>query len=177
MVEILGKGKLDIEMPDFFKKPKQANLQFFILMIIQDNPTHGYEIIKKIEQRTFGKWRPSNSAIYNLLNLLTEKKYIELEKSGERDKKIDKLTEKGDKLVEIFRKEVSKLFHSLIQTLLTDDEFEIPLPAIQHTLDEKANWIFENYSKKEQEQILLKFQDTLKIKLEEVENRLKKLQA
>ncbi|MHA1377572.1 MAG: PadR family transcriptional regulator [Candidatus Helarchaeota archaeon] len=173
----MNEEDLDIELPDFFKKPKKAHLQFFLLMLIQENPTYGYEIIKKIEKRTFGKWKPSHSAIYNLLNTLTEKKFIKIDKSGERDKKIYKITEKGEKLVEIFRQEIKKLFHSLIQTMLKDEEFEIPPMIIKMELGKKGTSFIEDYPKEEQIVILKRFKKTLNSMLDEVEIKIKKLKG
>ncbi len=172
MVHFLNEEKLGIELPDFFKKPKRAHLQFFILMIIQENPTHGYEIIKKIEKRTFGQWRPSHSAIYNSLNIMTEKSFIEVDKSGERDKKIYKITEKGEKLAEVFRQEANKFFRSFADTLLADEEFEVPLPVIRLALDVKGKSFLEGYTKEKQKIILSKFQQTLKSLVQEVQKKL-----
>jgi len=176
-VKFLDEKELDIELPDFFKRPKQAHLQFFLLMMIHENPTHGYDIIKKIEKRTFGQWRPSHSAIYNHLSTLTEKGFIEIDKSGERDKKIYKITKKGGKLVEIYRQEAKKLFQSLIQTMFKDEEFEIPPMAIKMILDEKGKTLLEEYPKEKQKEILTRFKKSLKSMLDKVEIKLKSLEG
>ena len=145
-------------------------------MLIKDKPSHGYELIKMIEQRTFGRWRPSHSAIYNILNKLTEKGYIKLEEIGKREKKIYKLTEKGDKLVNLARNEVKTLIDSLIQTLIREDiEHEIPLPAIDFILNEDITSILEGYSKEEIKKVLSKFKKTLETKLKGIDELLEKI--
>ncbi|NVM05247.1 MAG: helix-turn-helix transcriptional regulator [Candidatus Helarchaeota archaeon] len=163
----------DLEIPDFFKKPKRTHLHFFILMLIQEKPSHGYELIKMIEERTFGKLKPSNASIYGILNYLENKDYIEIERLGKREKKIYKLTDKGEKLVNLFRNDLETFLHSIIQTFIQDDESENPLPPI--LLDKYSDTVLQKYSKEEQKKFLLKIKENLEWQLQSVENKLKKL--
>ncbi|MFX0132936.1 MAG: PadR family transcriptional regulator [Candidatus Hodarchaeota archaeon] len=163
----------DLEIPDFFKKPKQTHLHFFILMLIQEKSSHGYELIKMIEERTFGKLKPSHSSIYGILNYLENKEYIEIERLGKREKKVYKLTEKGEKLVNVFRNEFETFLHSLIQTFIQDDESEQPPPPI--LLEKYSDIVLQKYSKEEQEKFLLKIKENLEWQLHSIENKLKKL--
>ncbi len=163
----------DLEIPDFFKKPKKTHLHFFILMLIQEKPSHGYELIKMIEERTFGKLRPSHSSIYGILNFLEKKEYIELERLGKREKKIYKLTKKGEELVNVFRNDLDTFLNSIIQTFIQDDEEHPPPPIL---LDEYSDTILQNYSKEEQKKFLLKIKENLEWQLQSVEKKLKKLQ-
>lgn len=165
----------DFKIPDFFKKPTQSHLQFFILMLIQNKPTHGYELINMIEKRTFGKWKPSHSAIYNALNLLENREYIIIEEKGTREKKIFKLTEKGEQFIDIFRKEVNLFLNSLIETLIQDDESIIPLPAINLFLEGGGTSLLNEYSKEDQKKVILKFKNTLETNLKKIEELLEKI--
>jgi DNA-binding PadR family transcriptional regulator len=71
----------------------RGDIRPLILMLLQDKPMHGYEIISALEERSHGFWRPSAGTIYPNLQLLEEQ---ELLKSVEEDgKKIYSLTEKG----------------------------------------------------------------------------------
>ena len=174
-MDLLENEDLGTELPDFFKKPKSTHLQFFLLMMLHEQPTHGYDIIKKIEKRTFGEWRPSHSAIYNLLGTLEEKGFIKIDKSGERDKKIYKLTEKGNKLVEVFRQGGKRFFRSLIQTIFTDKDFEIPPMAIRMVLEDPGKDLLTDYSNEKQNEILTRFKETLEDMIKKVDMRLNAL--
>ncbi len=69
-------------------------LKFIVLKIIRDSPTHGYDIIKKIEQRSDGRWTPSAGSIYPILEDL-EKNGIILSEEIER-KKVYAITPRGE---------------------------------------------------------------------------------
>jgi DNA-binding PadR family transcriptional regulator len=69
-------------------------LKFIVLKIIRDSPTHGYEIIKKIEVRSAGRWTPSAGSIYPILEDLEKNGIIQSEEI-ER-KKVYAITPKGE---------------------------------------------------------------------------------
>jgi hypothetical protein len=41
-----------------------GDLQLLLLLLLQENPRHGYELIKELEQRTSGYYSPSPGVIY-----------------------------------------------------------------------------------------------------------------
>jgi len=51
------------------------------LALLAERPMHGYEMIKEIEQRTEGLWRPSAGSIYPMLALLEDEELIRGEES------------------------------------------------------------------------------------------------
>lgn len=51
---------------------RRGNVRLAILSVLRDRPMHGYEIIRELETRTQGRWRPSAGSVYPTLQLLEE---------------------------------------------------------------------------------------------------------
>jgi DNA-binding PadR family transcriptional regulator len=69
-----------------------------VLALLAEKPMHGYEMIKEIEERSGGIWRPSAGSIYPTLQLLEESGLISgAEKEGKRE---FSLTEEGRRAAE-----------------------------------------------------------------------------
>ena len=75
---------------DSFQK---GDLKYVILDLLKDKPRHGYEIIRELEDRSHGTYKPSPGAIYPTLQMFEDMGYTY---STERDgKKIYTITEQG----------------------------------------------------------------------------------
>lgn len=74
-------------------------LRLVVLALIAEQPRHGYEIIKEIEDRTGGAYAPSAGVIYPTLTLLEETGQIEVA-SSEGNKKLYAATDAGRATVE-----------------------------------------------------------------------------
>lgn len=74
-------------------------LRLVVLALIAEQPRHGYEIIKEIEERTGGAYAPSAGVIYPTLTLLEETGLIEVA-SSEGNKKLYAATDAGRATVE-----------------------------------------------------------------------------
>jgi DNA-binding PadR family transcriptional regulator len=72
---------------------QKGDLKYVILDIIQDKPSHGYEIIRILEERSHGFYSPSPGAVYPTLQLLEEMGYIEV--AHENGKKVYTITDEG----------------------------------------------------------------------------------
>jgi DNA-binding PadR family transcriptional regulator len=55
---------------------EQGDLRYVLLQLIADKPSHGYELIKEIEERLGGAYTPSPGVVYPTLTLLEELGYI-----------------------------------------------------------------------------------------------------
>lgn len=62
----------------------QGDLRLLVLALIEQEPRHGYEIIKHIEERTEGHYAPSPGVIYPTLSYLEEAGYILAESDGNK---------------------------------------------------------------------------------------------
>ena len=70
-----------------------GDLQLLILLLLQENPRHGYELIKELEQRTNGYYSPSPGVIYPALTYLDEIGFASVEADG--NKKLYRISETG----------------------------------------------------------------------------------
>lgn len=68
-------------------------LKYVILDLINDHPRHGYEIIRTMDERSYGFYAPSPGAVYPTLQSLQETGYITSEEQD--DKKVYTITRAG----------------------------------------------------------------------------------
>ncbi len=77
---------------------EQGDLRFVVLKLISEKPSHGYEIIKAIEDRLGGAYAPSPGVIYPTLTLLEEMGAIRV-KETEGPRKLYEITPEGEALL------------------------------------------------------------------------------
>ncbi|WP_416064347.1 PadR family transcriptional regulator [Rhizobium sp. ZK1] len=75
-----------------------GELQTILLALLEERPSHGYELIKTLEERSGGFYVPSPGVIYPALTYLEETGLAEVENEG--TKKLYKITEAGRRKVE-----------------------------------------------------------------------------
>ena len=120
------------EITDNFEKAmKKGFLSILILAILEKNPTHGYRILKQIEEKTLGVWKPPSSSLYTVLKTLQDQDLIKSYEIEEQSKvrKIYELTPKGEKTLKIMYKKhrrIRRSIHSLLTSTLGDDDILIP---------------------------------------------------
>jgi DNA-binding PadR family transcriptional regulator len=66
-----------------------------VLILLNEKPMHGYEIIKEIATRSGGWWRPSPGSVYPTLQLLADEGLIVTEASDGTGKRLYSITEEG----------------------------------------------------------------------------------
>ncbi len=71
-----------------------GELRLVLLALVAEQPRHGYELIKAIEELTGGNYAPSPGVVYPTLSLLTDEGMIE-EAAGEGSRKAYAATEAG----------------------------------------------------------------------------------
>jgi DNA-binding PadR family transcriptional regulator len=90
----------------------QGELRLALLALIAENPSHGYELIKAIEEMTGGDYAPSPGAVYPTLQLLEDEGAIE-EAEAEGAKKPFAATAQGREELETRKDEVDSLMRRL----------------------------------------------------------------
>lgn len=72
--------------PGGWQRPKvgRGDVRAAVLLILVDGPTHGYQLIADITERSDGYWRPSPGSIYPVLKQLAEEGLVVSEKEGGR---------------------------------------------------------------------------------------------
>jgi DNA-binding PadR family transcriptional regulator len=72
---------------------ERGNLKYILLDLVKNKPRHGYDIIRELEEKSYGFYRPSPGVIYPTLQMLEEMGYtISTEQEG---KKVYSITEEG----------------------------------------------------------------------------------
>ncbi len=72
-----------------------GGLRFVLLQLIADKPSHGYELIKSIEDRLGGAYSPSPGTVYPTLTLMEELGYLSVEEADAGGRKRYRITDAG----------------------------------------------------------------------------------
>ena len=89
-----------------------GELRLVLLKLIADEPRHGYDLIRAIEEVTGGEYAPSPGVVYPTLTLLQDMGLIE-EAAGEGPRKPFQVTDDGRSHLEERADEVEALFERL----------------------------------------------------------------
>lgn len=105
-------------MVDNAVEPPIRNIvNLWTLLSLWKGGTHGYELMKEIEDAT-GR-RPSASQVYPFLQKLEERGLVRAEETGDRGKKVYALTEEGSDFVESKMEMFSSVISSTVEKDLT----------------------------------------------------------
>ena len=72
---------------------EHGDLRFIVLALLAEQPRHGYELIRELEDRTGGAYRPSPGVIYPALTFLEEIGHTSVTQDAAR--KLYSITEQG----------------------------------------------------------------------------------
>ena len=75
------------------RRMRRGDTRQVVLRSLLDGPAHGYEIIRRLEERSAGMWRPSAGSVYPTLQLLEEQGLLTSRDEG--GKKVYELTDQG----------------------------------------------------------------------------------
>jgi len=87
---------------------EQGDLRLVILKLVADEPRHGYDIIKAIEENFGGTYSPSPGVVYPTLTLLEDQGFATVTPEGA--KKLYTATEEGLAFLEANKATVEALF-------------------------------------------------------------------
>jgi DNA-binding PadR family transcriptional regulator len=87
---------------------RNFDLRAAILTLLAEEPLHGYELMRRISERSGGQWRPSPGSIYPALAKLRDEGLVLIEEEDGR--KTAKLTEAGRSHVEEFGDELGQVW-------------------------------------------------------------------
>jgi DNA-binding PadR family transcriptional regulator len=71
----------------------RGDLKVVILELLKDQPRHGYDIIRALEERMRGRYRPSPGSVYPTLQMLEDLGYVT--SSQQEGKKVYTITDEG----------------------------------------------------------------------------------
>ena len=89
------------------RKLASADLQLVVLALLAEKPSHGYEIIKSLEERSGGFYTPSPGMVYPALTYLEEIGHATVQVEG--SKKLYSITGEGRAFVEKNREVVDSI--------------------------------------------------------------------
>ncbi|MDF5733588.1 MAG: PadR family transcriptional regulator [Rhizonema sp. PD38] len=84
---------------DWFEEQRtpRGDIKYIMLELLAEQPRHGYELIKELETRSGGFWKPSPGSVYPTLQLLEEGGYLSSEQI--EGKKVYTITDSGRQLL------------------------------------------------------------------------------
>lgn len=88
---------------------EHGDLRFVVLALVAEQPRHGYELIKELEERTGGAYRPSAGVIYPTLSLLEDEGLLR-QTGDEVGRKLYQPTEAGRSALEQSQAQVDAIF-------------------------------------------------------------------
>ena len=92
---------------------ESGELRLVLLKLIADEPRHGYDLIRAIENLTGGEYAPSPGVVYPMLTMLEEMGHATVVTEGAR--KLYTITEEGSKALAENRAQVDALFARMDQ--------------------------------------------------------------
>lgn len=88
---------------------EHGDLRWVVLALLDEQPRHGYELIKELEERTGGAYRPSPGVVYPTLALLEDEGFVRLA-GGETGRKLYAISDEGRAELDKHRTTVEGLF-------------------------------------------------------------------
>ena len=76
-----------------WSRARRGDVRSAILLLLADEPMHGYQIMTRLEEKSGGAWRPSPGSVYPTLQLLEDQGVIKGEEADGR--RVFSLTEGG----------------------------------------------------------------------------------
>jgi DNA-binding PadR family transcriptional regulator len=104
----------------------RGDVRAAILMLLAEQPMHGYQVMHAIRERSGGRWAPSPGAVYPAINQLEDEGLVTVTASSGR--KVVTLTDTGRQQVESDPRASSDLFADTDQTK--------PRPDLRDLLDQ-----------------------------------------
>ena len=86
-----------------------------VLSVLQEKPMHGYEIMKAVEGRFQGLYKPSPGSIYPALKSLLGKRFVAV--TGEERRKTYRITTKGRAYLKHSRSQLKTHFEAVQKAL------------------------------------------------------------
>ncbi|HWA15346.1 MAG TPA: PadR family transcriptional regulator [Gemmatimonadales bacterium] len=94
---------------------ESGELRLVILKLLKEQPRHGYDIIKALEERMAGCYTPSAGSVYPTLQMLEDQGLVRgVETEG---KKVYHITPEGERLLEERRSELDDIIDRVRETV------------------------------------------------------------
>jgi DNA-binding PadR family transcriptional regulator len=85
----------------WLKESQKGYMRIALLILLSKKPCHGYEMMKEVEDRTEGFWKPTAGGVYPILQSLEDEGYIEGKWGPQkRKRKVYHITESGKRILD-----------------------------------------------------------------------------
>jgi DNA-binding PadR family transcriptional regulator len=103
-----------------------GDMKYVILKLLRDKPMHGYEVMKALEERTHGCYKPSPGTVYPTLQWLEDEGLV---LSEEREgKRVYSITDDGRAFLVENKSTVEDIFDRVEETI--DNLLSDPMPEV-----------------------------------------------
>jgi PadR family transcriptional regulator, regulatory protein PadR len=102
-----------MESTGAIREAKKGAAELVVLSLLEDEPRHGYELAKLIEDRSSGALTFNFASLYATLYKLEERKWIHgrwVEKPGQRRRRYYRITAQGREVLAAQRREWRQFF-------------------------------------------------------------------
>ncbi len=105
----------------WLKEAQKGYIRMGVLILLNKKPSHGYEIMKEINNRTKGFWQPTPGGVYPILRDLEKSGYIKGQWETQRNRKLKvyKITQSGEAILKRAIVKQSQIFNN-ISSLFTE---------------------------------------------------------
>jgi len=177
--------QLDKVADSWRKQMRRGYTRLAVLVLLHGEPLTGYDIMKKIDEKTLGFWRLTAGGVYPILNKLEEDNYISgnwTSESGRR-KKVYKLTDNGEKLLatalqkqQQMTETIRKLFKEFARDIIGEEITSMPMLERLLSFSPLTRGM-EEKSVEEQIKTLTNIRTRILTNLKFVDERLQKLES
>jgi DNA-binding PadR family transcriptional regulator len=120
----------------WLKESQKGYMRIAFLLLLSRKPCHGYEMMKEVEDRTDGFWKPTAGGVYPILQSLEEAGYIKGEWGPQkRKRKIYHITEDGRRILDRallkharIAESMNGLFEEYVRSVLDLEPKGLPIP-------------------------------------------------
>jgi DNA-binding PadR family transcriptional regulator len=169
----------------WLKESQKGYMRIALLILLSKKPCHGYEMMKEVEDRTGGFWKPTAGGVYPILQSLEKAGYIKGEWGPQkRKRKIYHLTESGKLILDRallkhsqIADSMNSLFEEYARVVLDLDPKAVTVPRMENPFsvfleEETTNRLGALEMKRKRIQHMIKM---LQNELQTVDERLTKL--
>jgi DNA-binding PadR family transcriptional regulator len=123
----------------WLKEAQKGYIRVAVFILLNKKPSHGYEIMKEIKDKTSGFWKPTAGGIYPILRDIETSGYIKGEWSTQKNRRIKvyRITEKGKIILKraiVKQSEIANSMNNLFQEFARDvlnmGTETLPMPVI-----------------------------------------------
>ena len=124
---------------NWMKEAQKGYIRLAVLSLLSNKPSHGYEIMKEIKDRSKGFYKPTPGGVYPILRDLEKTEYIkgQWHKVNNRNIKTYNITQKGQVILKnavIRQSEIANNLNTLFQEFAKDvlrmESTTIPMPVM-----------------------------------------------